>query len=89
MSETKHTFLAHVANYLKGNPNQWVSAYVLMEIGGKMAWRTRLSECRTILGMTIENRQRKVGAQTVSEYCYRPAVGQQALPLGNQGGVAA
>lgn len=33
---------------------------MLEPIGGKYAWRTRVSECRRNLDMTIENRQRHV-----------------------------
>lgn len=66
------TFRDHVADYLRSHAGQWIDGLVLQEIGGRYAWRTRLSECRTQLGMTVENRQRKVGERTVSEYCYRP-----------------
>jgi hypothetical protein len=45
----------------------------LAELGGQYAWRSRVSDCRLTLGMTIENRQRKVGKRTISEYRYRPA----------------
>lgn len=67
------TYRDRVADYLKGNAGQWVDGLVLQQIGGAYAWRTRLSECRTQLGMVVENRQRKVGERTVSEYRYRPA----------------
>lgn len=54
------TFRDAVADYLKGNQGQWVDGMVLQQIGGCYAWRTRLSECRTKLGMVVENRQRRV-----------------------------
>lgn len=75
------TYRDRMADYFKGNAGQWIDGLVLQEIGGRYAWRSRVSDCRTDLGMVIENRLRKVGERTVSEYCYRPAVGQQALPL--------
>lgn len=67
------TFRDAVADYLKGNAGQWIDGLVLQEIGGRYAWRSRVSDCRTDLGMVIENRLRKVGERTVSEYRYRPA----------------
>jgi hypothetical protein len=54
-----------------------------------LAWRTRLSELRTIDGLTVENRCRKVGAVTVSEYrLVRPSQPvQAALALEEHPGV--
>ena len=47
-----------------------------MKVGGKFASRTRISECRTKLGMNIVNRQRMVdtpiGNYRVTEYAYMP-----------------
>lgn len=71
---SQHTFRQAVADYLAGNPGQWIDGLVLQQIGGCYAWRTRLSECRTQLNMCIENRQRKAGDRTVSEYRYVPPV---------------
>ena len=71
MSETR-TFRDAVALHLIAHRGEWVRAETLMEIGGRMAWRTRTSECRTQLGMSILNRTRKVGRVTVSEYKYQP-----------------
>jgi hypothetical protein len=52
-----------------------------MVIGGRMAWRTRVSECRT-LGMRIENRLRKRDdGSTISEYRYLPPQPAEQLPL--------
>jgi hypothetical protein len=66
------TFRDRVAAVFLAHPGEWVSAYTLMEVGGRMAWRTRCSECRVQLGMAIENRTRKQGRQTISEYRYTP-----------------
>lgn len=46
----------HVAALLRSRPNQWVSVYDLELVGGRFAWRTRVSECRTQLGMEIRER---------------------------------
>lgn len=72
MSETR-TFRDAVASHFIQHRGEWVSAETLMAIGGRMAWRTRTSECRTQLGMCIENRTRRLGAVKVSEYRYVPA----------------
>jgi hypothetical protein len=70
---SQHTFRQAVADWFLGNPNEWHDGMVIAQIGGCYAYRTRISECRTQLGMCIENRLRKVGERTVSEYRYRPA----------------
>lgn len=54
------TFRDRVANYLKSHPNVWVDGMTLAELGGQYAWRSRISDARTQLGMVIENRQRTV-----------------------------
>ncbi len=43
-----------VARYFKAHAGEWVSCYTLMEIGGALAWRSRVSECKTQLGMSFE-----------------------------------
>ena len=72
------TLRDRLADYLK-DPEQagaWIDGRDLATIAGQYAWRTRLSECRTKLGMTIDNRQRVLegahGRYTVSEYKYVP-----------------
>lgn len=50
------TFRDAVAERFKAQPNTWISAYVLMQVGGALAFRTRVSECRTQLGMIVENK---------------------------------
>lgn len=64
-----------VADYFRAHPNVWVDGRVLMSIGGAYASRTRISDCRRQLGMTIDNRvrtvKRKDGSKyTVSEYMF-------------------
>jgi hypothetical protein len=73
------TFRDAVAGYFQAHPHEWVDARVLMNLGGTFAWRTRVSDCRTQLGLNIENRQRKVGRVTVSEYKYVPPVEEWSL----------
>lgn len=53
-------FTTKVATYFRARPNQWIDARELEAIGGRMAWRSRVSDCRTQLGMTIENKQKTV-----------------------------
>lgn len=61
-----------VAAHFRAHPNQWVSAYTLMEIGGRMAWRTRVSDVRR-MGFTIENQvQRDAHGVAQSFYRYTP-----------------
>ena len=66
-------FRDRVAAYFRAHPDQWIDASVLQEIGGRYASRTRISDCRTQLGMVIKNRQRRERRQTISEYCFLPA----------------
>ena len=66
------TFRDDLAAYLRARSGEWLDGMELAHVGGCYAYRTRLSECRTQLGMTIENRQRKVGQVTVSEYRFVP-----------------
>lgn len=80
------TFTARVADYFQTHPGEWIDTRTLEVLGGRNAWRTRVSDCRTQLGLTIENRQRRVEAQdgtpyVVSEYRYVPYV-----PLGPDAG---
>jgi hypothetical protein len=77
------TFRDHVAAYLRAHPNEWVSAYVLMEIGGTLAFRTRVSECRRDLGMPITNQVvRDERGVATSWYRYAPTPEQRPLSQG-------
>lgn len=66
--------LARVHALFVQKKGQWIDSEELAKAGGRCAWRTRCSECRTLLGMTIENRLRKVrtldGDFVISEYRY-------------------
>lgn len=79
-----------VADYFKARPGLWVSAITLAEIGGRLSSRTRISECRRVLGMHIENRIRRVKLAdgltcTASEFRFTPppvaARADPGLPL--------
>lgn len=68
------TFRDQVAGYLSSHPDQWISAYALMSVGGALAFRTRVSECRTQLGMVVDNKvERDSNGVATSFYRYRPA----------------
>jgi hypothetical protein len=80
------TFRDRVAAFLQQHEGEWLPATAFEPVGGRQAWRTRIAECRTVLGMTIENRCRKVARKdgssyTLSEYRYLAPVGQLELSL--------
>jgi len=67
-----------VRSYFEQRPNVWIDAEQLQGVGGRHAWRTRVSECRRQHGMVIENRVRREenlfgNEYTISEYRYVPA----------------
>lgn len=72
-------FRERVEQYFKARSGQWIDGKDLEAIGGRYAWRSRVSDCRTQRGMTIENRLRHIQQDdgtrfTVSEYRYVPPV---------------
>lgn len=74
----RQTFNDRVEAYFKARPGQWISAQSLEFVGGRQAWRTRVSDVRRERNMTIENRTRRVKSYdgtvyTASEYRYTPA----------------
>jgi hypothetical protein len=68
----RRSYTVQLAAFLKRRPGVWVPA-VDLEIFGRHAWRTRLSEARRRFAMRIDNRLLRVptGA-TRSEYRYIP-----------------
>jgi hypothetical protein len=70
------TFTERVAQLFEARIGQWIPAIDFEAIGGRQAWRTRISECRQ-RGMPIENRIRWVRRSDgsgfrLSEYRLRP-----------------
>jgi hypothetical protein len=66
-------FTGRVALFFRRHPNEWVPAIALEAVGGRQAWRTRVSDCRKVYGMRIDNRVRTVydagrQAYRLSEY---------------------
>ena len=70
---TNLTYRDAVAALLRSRPGEWIDGLEIARYAGSYGWRTRLCECRTQLGLAVENRQRKVGRRTVSEYRYVPS----------------
>ena len=50
------TNMDRVVAILKANEGEWVSAITLMNVGGLLSWRTRLSEARRELHMQIDQK---------------------------------
>lgn len=61
-----------VAALLTRRKGRWVLWSDIARVGGACGWRTRISQCRTRMGMVIDNRQRHIktrqGVRTISEY---------------------
>lgn len=86
MKRTRPSLSEAVFDFLTTRPGQWVKADVLALVGGKYAWRTRVSETRVQLetaGLgTIRNRQSRMQNDegetivTVSEYRFEPYISQ-------------
>jgi hypothetical protein len=64
--------MEQIAAWFKAHPLQWIETVDLEKLGGRNAWRTRVSECRTKLHMNIENRQDKTTGRVISLYRYVP-----------------
>lgn len=77
MSDT-HSLTDTLAAFFKAKPEVWIDGHSLEGIAGRYAWRSRVSDCRTKLGMDIRNRQQRMTdahgrTWTVSWYAYFPA----------------
>lgn len=53
-------YVARVARFMLASGGRWVSAIELEPVGGRQAWRTRLSEARRRYGFRTQNRVRWV-----------------------------
>lgn len=63
------TYRDALAAYFNARPNEWIGGLELARVAGAYAWRTRCSDCRTQLGMNIQNRMRTLeNGVKVSEY---------------------
>lgn len=81
---------ARLAEFLREHEGQWIDGRDLAERFGYYAWRSRISNCRTQLGMVIENRQRQVKrangeSYTISEYRYQAPVRELLFDLHPRG----
>ena len=74
-------YLQPTIRFFKRNAGVWISALDLERVSGRLSWRTRVSECRTMGGMKIINRVRRgqsvhpdgsTDRWCVSEYRYEP-----------------
>ena len=72
---------SQLEHFFRQHPDEWIDGRKLETIAGRYAWRTRVSDLRILLGMTIENRQRRIvpprdkpllKPYTISEYRYVP-----------------
>ena len=75
---SRHSFRDDVAKLFKARPHEWIDGRVFAHMAGYGGWRTRISECRTDLGMVIQNRVRRgihpdtEAEWTISEYKFVP-----------------
>ena len=74
---TRLSLTARVRAYFLARPLTYIPSTDLARVGGRDAWRTRVSECRRQHGMTIENRCRRIVPEhrepyTISEYRWLP-----------------
>lgn len=72
MGDDTTSFRDKVAAFFQARSGQWINGLAIAQVGGVYGWRTRISDCRLQLGMTIENRVRYEGRKKVSEYRYVP-----------------
>lgn len=52
--ERRKSYTDKLEAFFRAHPNEWINAVDLEPIGGRQAWRTRVSECRK-RGMRIDN----------------------------------
>jgi len=78
-SEPTHTMAARAAAIFRSRPGQWIDGRVFADACGYAGWRTRISDCRRAPWfMDIENRQRKDGRYTISEYRWNAPAGDRS-----------
>lgn len=73
-ADRRSTFTADVILYFREHAGEWIGASTLMLVGGRMAWRTRVSDARKVFKRehgVLENRQqRQTDGTVLSEYRY-------------------
>lgn len=72
-AKRRQTFTGQIEAHFRANEGAWIPAADLLEVGGAMAWRTRVSEARKVFereGGALENRQQRVAHAVLSEYRY-------------------
>ena len=68
-SEARQSLCDRLAAHLKARAGQWIDGRELATVAGAYGWRTRVSELRRApYNLTIENRLRREGRYTISEY---------------------
>ncbi len=82
----RQTFNDRVEVFFREHAGEWIHASRLEGVGGRQAWRTRVSDVRRTRGLEIENRTRRVKridgeVITISEYRWLPPVPVQASLL--------
>ena len=82
------TKLDAVVAYFKARPGVWIDGEEFRSVGGRYEYRSRIAEARTLRGMHIENRVRRVPGRDyrVSEYRYLPPAepSQSVLSFGSK-----
>jgi hypothetical protein len=53
----RQAFTERMRQHFVAHPGEWIDSRDLELVGGRMAWRTRISDVRREHGMTIENKQ--------------------------------
>jgi hypothetical protein len=71
-SAPPQTALDRVEQLFRSRPNQFISALEIATVGGWLSSRTRISECRTQLGMRIDNKTEMVNGSKHSFYRFTP-----------------
>ncbi len=74
-ADRRASFKQAVLAYFKAHPLQWIDSSELERVGGRMAWRTRVSDARKIVtleGGEIRNRLNRQTEKVISEYMYVP-----------------
>lgn len=61
-------FVDRVAAHFKAHPGDWIDGKDLEVIGGRYAWRSRVSDCRRQFQMEITNRQRHATSTDGTRY---------------------